>query len=108
MIFMRRMGKDSAMSRNVCPPCQQSVRTKPEICQQTVKLRATRVRPRIAQPSRKPLRLFATKARDPKLIPSFTTKVTTKAAKSAKEDEEDPMQIFTSFARFVVTSLLSF
>ena len=44
----------------------------------------------------------------PGLIPSLTNKVTTKDAKSAKEDKEDPLQIFASFARFVVTSLLSF
>ena len=37
------------------------------------------------------------------LIPSFTNKVTTKDAKSAKEDEEDPLQIFASFALFAVT-----
>ena len=42
------------------------------------------------------------------LIPSFTNKVTTKDAKSAKEDEAEPLQIFASFARFVVTSLRSF
>ena len=36
------------------------------------------------------------------------SKVTTKAAKSVKEDEEDPLQIFASFAPFGVTSLLSF
>ena len=49
-------------------------------------------------------------------MPSFTNKVTAKDAKSAKsakgdEDEdgdEDPLQIFASFARFVVTSLRSF
>ena len=46
-----------------------------------------------------------------RMIPSFTNKVTTKDAKSAKEDEdedEDPLQIFAAFALFVVTSLLSF
>ena len=42
------------------------------------------------------------------MIPFFTNKVTTKDAKSGKEDEAYPLQIFASFALFVVTSLLSF
>ena len=41
------------------------------------------------------------------MIPSFTNMVTTKDAKSAKEDEAYLRQIFASFALFVVTSLLS-
>ena len=42
------------------------------------------------------------------MIPSFTNKVTTKDAKSAKKDEAHLLPIFASFARFVVTSLRSF
>ena len=41
-------------------------------------------------------------------MPSFTNKVTTKDAKSEKEDEAYLLQIFASFARFAVTSLPSF
>ena len=42
------------------------------------------------------------------MIPSFINKVTTKDAKSAKEDEAYLLQIYASFARFLVTSLRSF
>ena len=38
------------------------------------------------------------------MIPTFTNKMTTKRAKSAKDDEAYALQIF---ALFVVTSLLS-
>ena len=42
------------------------------------------------------------------VIPSFPNKVKTKDAKSAKEDKAYLLQIFASFALFVVTSLRSF
>ena len=40
------------------------------------------------------------------MIPSFTNEMTTKDAKSAKEGETCLLQIFASFALFVVTALL--